>query len=393
MSVETRPPTVGALIDAYSPGASFFASPRGALLAEAPAAFPGAERVRTAAAGAGAALDRAVAAGCVRPVVVGALPFAAPARPHLLLASSPLRAWGTDDRPVPGWPPAAAPLVVRPHPDRAGYADAVAGALRRIADGGLDKVVLARTLRLEYAEPVAVTGLLRRLVRRNAHAYTYAVELPGPAGAAALVGASPELLVAKHGVAVESWPLAGSAPRSRDPVEDRAAAAALMSSEKDLREHAYVVDAVAAALRPYCATLDVPARPALTATPALWHLGTRITGELADPGVSSLELAAALHPTPAVCGWPAGAARAAIDELEPFDRGFYAGAVGWCDAAGDGEWAVAIRCAEVAGRSVRLFAGAGVVGGSTPRGEVDETSAKFRTALAALGVEPVARSW
>ncbi|NUP81508.1 MAG: isochorismate synthase, partial [Nonomuraea sp.] len=174
--------------------------------------------------------------------------------------------------------------------------------------------------------------------------------------------------------------------RSADPAEDRRRAAALAASAKDLREHRLVVADVADALAPYCAGLRVPATPELTSTEAMWHLSTRITGTLRDPDVRALTLAAALHPTPAVCGTPEPGARRVIEALEPFDRGFYAGLAGWTDAAGDGEWAVAIRCAEVAEHTLRLYAGAGIVTGSDPDAELAETSAKFRTMLRALGV-------
>jgi isochorismate synthase len=119
----------------------------------------------------------------------------------------------------------------------------------------------------------------------------------------------------------------------------------------------------------------------------MWHLGTTITGELADPDVSVLRLAAALHPTPAVCGTPTAVARDLVGELEPFDRGYYAGAVGWVDTSGDGEWAVAIRCAEVAARSLRLYAGGGILPASDPEAELAETSAKFQTLLRAMGLD------
>jgi isochorismate synthase len=135
----------------------------------------------------------------------------------------------------------------------------------------------------------------------------------------------------------------------------------------------------------------VPDEPELVRTTAVWHLSTRVTGELRDPGVSALRLASALHPTPAVCGAPAKQARATIEALEPFDRGFYAGAIGWCDAEGDGQWVVGIRCAEltepVTGPStMTLYSGAGIMPASVPELEVTETSAKFQTLLRAMGL-------
>lgn len=163
----------------------------------------------------------------------------------------------------------------------------------------------------------------------------------------------------------------------------------MLSSAKDLHEHAVVADAVAAALRPFCRTLDVPEKPSLIKTETMWHLSSVIKGELSDPSVTALELAAALHPTPAVCGTPTDLAREAILSIEPFDRDFFTGMVGWCDDAGDGEWIVTIRCAEAEERSLRLYAGAGVVAGSKPEDELQETSAKFRTMLRAMGVNHI----
>ncbi|GIH78895.1 isochorismate synthase [Planobispora longispora] len=254
------------------------------------------------------------------------------------------------------------------------------GAGDPVADP-LRKAVLARTLELSRDEPVDVLDLLRPLAGRD---MSFAAPLPG---GRTLIGASPELLVSRRGRTVISNPLAGSAARSADPAEDRRRAAALAASAKDLHEHRLVVEAVADALAPYCADLDVPNGPELTSTETMWHLSTRVTGVLRDPDTPVLALAAALHPTPAVCGTPRLRARRAIEELEPFDRGFYTGLVGWTDAAGDGEWAVTIRCAEAAGRMLRLYAGAGIVPGSDPDKELAETSAKFRTMLRALGVD------
>jgi isochorismate synthase len=152
-----------------------------------------------------------------------------------------------------------------------------------------------------------------------------------------------------------------------------------------------VVESVAEALRPFCRTLTVPDRPSLVGTSAVWHLSTQITGELIDPGISALRLACALHPTPAVCGTPPELARRTIAALEPFDRGFYAGAIGWCDAEGDGQWVVGIRCAELfepvgARPSMTLYSGAGIMPASQPALELAETSAKFQTLLRAMGL-------
>lgn len=267
-------------------------------------------------------------------------------------------------------------------PSRRDYAAAVTRALAAMRDGPLCKIVLARTLRLRFDAALDPDALLAALAD-DAAATAFRVTLPG---GALLIGATPELLVAKTGARVRSFPLAGSARRIRDPARDAAACAGLAVSDKDRREHAMVIEAIMDTLAPYCRTLAAPEGTCLTATRSMWHLGTRIEGELADPSIPVPLLAAALHPTPAVCGVPRDPAAALIPQLEPQPRGFYAGAVGWCDAAGDGAWHVAIRCAEIAGAEARLFAGAGIVPGSDPAAETAETGAKFGAMLAALGL-------
>ncbi len=322
------------------------------------------------------------------PVAVGALPFDTDAEPHVVLPEA--ARWSG---PLPARPrrPVGAASSVEPVPSRAGYARAVAAAVESLRAGDLRKVVLARALRLTMAAPVDVRTLLGNLVSDNAAGFTYAVDLPCPAGRRTLVGATPEMLLSRTGTTVVANPLAGSIPRERDPEADRAAGESLLASVKDRDEHRVVVEAVADGLRPFCRTLDVPAEPSLIRTNAVWHLSTRVEGELRDPGITSLRLASALHPTPAVCGTPSAAARSAITALEPFDRGFYAGAIGWCDADGDGEWVVGIRCGEltepVSGPPVMtLYSGAGIMPASVPALEVTETSAKFQTLLRAMGV-------
>ncbi|MFE6448527.1 isochorismate synthase [Nocardiopsis dassonvillei] len=359
-----------------------------------------------------AALRDARAAGWDDPRVVGALPFR-PDAPAALMAADVVR---TGPRPsgAPGGDSRRGSLPrhrLREEPSADDYARLVGLAVEHLSSEGLDKVVLARTLLLDLAEPLDPGRVLARLTADNPGAFNFAVaagafgsgevfgERPGAADgrdrdplrrpAPVLVGASPELLVARSGPRVRSHPLAGSAPRHPDPETDRERAEALLDSAKDLREHAFVVEAIAERLRPLCSRLDVPEAPSVTATATMWHLGTPLSGLLRDPLPSALELATVLHPTPAVCGTPAEAAARAIGAWEPFDRGLYAGAVGWCDADGDGEWAVTLRCAEIAGSRARLFAGAGIVADSVPAEEAAETGAKFRTMLNALGLEPV----
>jgi isochorismate synthase len=260
------------------------------------------------------------------------------------------------------------------------YAEAVASAVDRIRGGDLRKVVLARTVEVQAGRTLDPRLLLHRLRAVDPDAFTFAA----PTNDGLIVGASPELLVSRFGREVRSNPLAGSAPRSGDPDEDRANAEALASSSKDREEHAIVVDAVAATLGPLCEDLSWDPEPVLRETPNVWHLSTRFRGVLRDPAPTAIDLVHALHPTPAVAGTPTDAALRAIEDLEPFDRGRYAGPVGWVDGAGDGEWAIALRCAELRGDRAILFAGAGIVADSEPDRELDETERKFRAFLDAL---------
>ncbi|QEI08852.1 isochorismate synthase [Pigmentiphaga aceris] len=337
-------------------------------------------------------LAEAQNSGIAAPVLIGAVPFDA-SRPARLVVPRQCQLDGPLDR--RSMKPAAktsiaTPITMTSVPPEEGYEAAVTDALERFAARELDKVVLARTLDITLTSPPDRPMLMRSLLQRNPHGFTFAIPLDDSQTDAGnppvFLGASPELLLRRQGRRVILNPLAGSAARQADPVADRAAADALLASAKDRHEHAIVIDSIAAALRPYCRDLRLPDGPTLTSTDALWHLSTWIEAELDDPAVSSLELALALHPTPAVCGHPTGAAFAAIHDLEPFDRGFFAGLVGWCDAQGDGEWAVSLRCAESDGASLRLYAGAGVVPGSEPARELAETGVKFRTMLAALGL-------
>jgi isochorismate synthase len=272
------------------------------------------------------------------------------------------------------------PAQLREVPAVAGYEAAVAEAVAQIRAGGLEKVVLARTLEVDAGRPLDAKRLLHRLRAVEPHGYAFAA----PSGGASLVGASPELLVSLRGSEVRATPLAGTAPRSGDPDEDRANADALAASSKNREEHAVVVRAVAASLGACCEPLTWDPEPVLLETANVWHLATRFRGTVRDVSANVLDLVAALHPTPAVCGSPTDAARETISELEPFGRGCYAGPVGWIDARGDGEWAIALRCAELSGERATLFAGAGIVADSEPSSEADETGRKFRAFLDSL---------
>lgn len=330
-------------------------------------------------------------------LVVGALPFDHARPAHLFVPSTVVRI----DEPTTAerfrhLPPAsdehvAAALTLSPEPPAAVYAANVGRILKRIGTparpGQLSKVVLARSLALTSTRVIDTARVIRRLAA-DASVTTFCVPLPPARGTRrAIVGATPELLLSKTGGRVASTPLAGSARRAADPSVDRDRIHELLRSSKDRREHAAVVEWIADRLSPFCADLTVPDEPEPVSTDSMWHLGTRISGALRDEATSSVELALAIHPTPAVCGLPVADAAAAIAELEPFDRGFFAGAVGWCQADGDGEWLVSIRCAELDEHHARLYAGAGIVAGSDPAAELDETSAKFLALLRALGVD------
>ncbi|MBB2910631.1 isochorismate synthase [Streptosporangium becharense] len=375
----------GSLLAAYRADSCFvFSSARGALLAEGAyftvSSPPRDGGLADLAARVGGSLRGAAAAGHEHPIVVGAVPFSSATDACLVIPRSVRHA---PTLVPPGHHLRYKYLLGReeavPHPES--YVEAVREAITHLRSGRLAKVVLARSLRIPFDG--RLTPLLAALARHDPAGYTFAVPLRD---GRVLLGASPELLVSRRGRNVAANPLAGSAPRSADPAEDRSRARGLLESAKDRHEHALVVDAVAESLRPLCGTLTVPAEPVLTRTATMWHLSTTVTGELADPGVSSLTLAAALHPTPAVCGVPTEAARRLIAELEPFDRDFYTGVVGWENASGDGEWALTIRCAIADGSVISLFAGAGIVADSDPEAELAETTAKFGTALRALGL-------
>ncbi|MFJ7212926.1 isochorismate synthase [Amycolatopsis sp. NPDC098790] len=374
------------LLAAYLPGSFYYSSARGSLLADGVHA-----RVHAAtgsrAAAATEALEAARDAGIGDPIVAGAIGFR-PDAPSSLVVPAVVRRAGA---PAAG---GAAPVVagdwtVTPKPAPEVYTTAVRRALDLIGEGELRKVVLARCLELTASAPVSAPALLARLVHADpaAHAFAVDVSAPGDPAPRTVLGASPELLVSRHGSGCVANPLAGSRPRVGDEAEDARRVTELLASEKDRAEHALVTAQVAEVLGRFCDDLDVPAEPVVLGTPTMWHLSTRISGRMAGDGVSSLALAEALHPTPAVCGVPVDRARDAIAVLEPEDRGYYAGLVGWTGADGDGEWVVTIRSAEVCNRTVRVFAGAGVVAGSDPEAELAETSAKSRTVLRALGLE------
>ena len=332
-------------------------------------------------------LRHAQQAGAARPGVVGAVPFRPGAAPHLqpVDLAAPVAALSIPALPVPTLPLPTLKRAVSV-PDAAGFEALVAAAVQTLRAGRLDKVVLGRLLDLHLHAAPDPAAVLARL--RAAHPAAYAFSLPLP-GDTTLIGASPELLLRRAGRDVHLRPMAGTRPRPADPAahpaDDAARAHALLHSAKDRAEHALMVQAIADRLAPLCRTLSVPRTPELASTATLWHLATPIHAQLRDDSLGALDLVPLVHPTPAVCGVPTGAAQAYLEAAEPFDRGWFGGAVGWADEYGDGEWAVTIRCAELRGPHARLFAGAGLIADSDPTGERQETAAKFGTVLAALG--------
>lgn len=251
-------------------------------------------------------------------------------------------------------------------------------AIREIDAGGMSKVVLARRV-----DATITSGrpwdLLALLAERFPRTYLYGWAEEGQV----FLGASPELLLDKHGSAIRSFPLAGSAPRGDGGDDDERLAEALLSASKEGREHRIVVEEVAAILRGMTTTLEVPERPSVVRLPNIQHLGTEIVGT-ARAGVEFIDLVSQLHPTAAVAGSPTETARRFIRDNEPFDRGWYAGALGWTDDGGDGEAIVALRGTLFSGSTAQVYAGAGIVQGSIPTSEVAETEAKLAAVLDVL---------
>lgn len=327
------------------------------------------------------ALERAARHGQRQPMVVGAIPFDTSQPSCLYVPQSvewrPLVAPGGTDESLP------ALLEQSNVPEEADFKRAVEHAIVNFQHSDVRKAVLSVQRELSFAEDVDVAAVQQRLRRQNRSGYHFCVP---QADGGVLLGVSPELLIRKQGRQFVSNPLAGSVRRSADAREDQANAAWLAASEKDHYEHSLVVEDIRARLQGVCSRLQVPERPSLINTAALWHLSSRIEGELQEDTLSALQLACRLHPTPAVCGFPTERARQLIRFVEPFERGLFTGMVGWCDAEGNGEWVVTIRCGSIRRNRVRLFAGAGIVEASRPENEWNEVQTKLGTMLRAFGL-------
>ncbi|WP_437888386.1 isochorismate synthase EntC [Phytobacter sp. V91] len=327
----------------------------------------------------------AKAQGIARPIVVGAIPFDTTQPSELFIPAS----WQTFSRPSKQrssryfssheTPEVTARTAI---PEQDIFMDMVARGAALTATPEVDKIVLSRLIDIATDGRIDSGILLERLIAQNPASFNFHVPLTS---GAVLLGASPELLLRKDGAHFSSLPLAGSARRQPDDMLDREAGNRLLASEKDRHEHALVTQAMKTVLQTRSHNLTLPDSPQLVTTPTLWHLATPIEGT-AMAGENALTLACLLHPTPALSGFPHLVAKKLIAELEPFERELFGGIVGWCDADGNGEWVVTIRCARIHENQVRLFAGAGIVPASSPAAEWRETGVKLSTMLNVFGL-------
>ncbi|KPN21816.1 isochorismate synthase MenF [Arthrobacter sp. Edens01] len=264
------------------------------------------------------------------------------------------------------------------------WKNAVARSVAHIAAGELSKIVLARDIVASLSSPVATAQVLRELALRYESCWTYSVD--------GLIGSTPEMLIKVEEGKARARVLAGTLDRATAPLDDPDyAKRVLAGSEKQQHEHAIAIDSVTSHLEPFTSSMTSHSEPFVLELPNVWHLASDVTADLrVDGGTvpTSLDLVEALHPTAAVCGYPTSVAGELISELEHMDRGPYAGPVGWFDAAGNGEWGIALRGAVIEDpQAVRLFAGCGIVSGSNPAAELEETWSKFRPMLEALGLD------
>jgi isochorismate synthase len=352
--------------------------------------------VRVPAAGAGAALANIEVEDPIsRPgtgaLAVGALPFDGAAGGELVIparvtgVTTDGRAWRTEigpplDARLPRTPDSAASrFTVESRVSRPAWRSQVQTVLDAITAGRLAKAVLAREVVVTADAPFDVAAVVDRLRRTQGGCFVFAAD--------GLVGATPELLVWRRGATVVSRPMAGTVSRGATGKSDAAAEAALAASAKDGLEHRLVVDSVVGGLQAGGVDVTTVTDPQVARLATMSHLATTITGRVEHASPSALELALALHPTPAVGGAPRDAALTMLRHLETFERGRYAGPVGWVDGRGDGVWGVALRCAQLDGHAAQLVAGAGIVAGSEPDAEWAETQAKLEPMLQVL-VQP-----
>ena len=258
------------------------------------------------------------------------------------------------------------------------WKERVAQAITRIEKTGVDKVVLARDLVATTTLDIDARPILKKLAAEYPSTWTFAVD--------GLVGATPELLLRLSKGMVTSRVLAGTIPKTGDDAKDLALAASLARSSKDLEEHEYAVRSVAEALEPFCSSTNVPESPYVLHLANVMHLATDVTGALikSKQRVDAFSLLNSLHPSAAVCGTPRNIAFDIIDEIEGMNRGRYAGPVGWIDASGDGELGIALRTGQISGKEICIYAGCGIVAGSNPEKEFEESAAKMIPMKSAL---------
>ncbi|CAM7870286.1 isochorismate synthase EntC [Atlantibacter hermannii] len=323
--------------------------------------------------------------GCSRPIVVGAIPFDT-RKPSALFVPREYQSFSHSEMLASARtaaPPQLQLTAQQAIPEKTQFLDMVERAAALTATPDVRKVVLSRLIDISTASAPDRHQLLNRLVALNPGSYNFHVPL---ADGGALIGASPELLLRKENQHFWSLPLAGSARRHPNQTEDKLVGDRLLNSTKDRHEHQLVTQAMRQILAGRSQRLEVPKIPSLITTPTLWHLATAIAGETRSEPENALSLACLLHPTPALSGFPHTVARQVIAELEPFDRELFGGIVGWCDDRGNGEWAVAIRCARLKDNQIRCFAGAGIVPASVAESEWHETGVKLSTMLNVFGL-------
>jgi menaquinone-specific isochorismate synthase len=258
------------------------------------------------------------------------------------------------------------------------WKERVKEVINRVNSNGVDKVVLARDIVANSDSDIDARPILKKLSSEYPSTWVFSVD--------GLVGATPELLLRLSRGMVTSRVLAGTIPKTGDDEKDLALAASLARSSKDLEEHEYAVRSVADALDPFCSSTNVPESPFVLHLANVMHLATDVTGALIESKqhVDAFSLLKNLHPSAAVCGTPRNLAFDVIDEIEGMDRGRYAGPVGWIDASGDGELGIALRCGQITERTIRIFAGCGIVAASNPEKEVEESNAKMIPMRSAL---------
>lgn len=321
--------------------------------------------------------------------VVGAISFDPDSADHLWqpeslqLDAAPVGPCSERGQGGPGCCPVS---VAAQCPAPTAHHDRIAAVVERIRGGDADKVVIGRAEQLELDSPIDPLAVFARFRASDPARHAYLVDLDTDL----LIGSSPETLIARRGMTISAFPLAGTCSRGRiGSADDVRRGQELLESGKDRAEHDFVTDALRQALEPVCSTLEVPSRPQLVSTPTTWHLGTAITGRLRDPDVTILDLVARTHPTPAVCGSPAADALGIIRDIEGVGaRGFFGGALGYCTADGDGEFRVTIRgvLLDRTGRQATAWAGGGLTAASDPDAELHETVIKLARARQGMEV-------